>query len=272
MWSQTNDSTSRSLILGLDHIPLAVVDLDAASERYRQLGFVFKPGRPHRNGIRNQHIKFPDGTALELITAPDAGDPLTAEYRRHLRSGDGPAFVGLYSPHLDRVAQVLDSEGKIYHRDDRTLSFPDTDSVRYIFFGGRCNSPTDLPRHFRHPNGAESLIGVWIASDNFEVERRLLSAFGLTFADKDVSVPDSMKTTVAILKEGEVVFIPGSRQLVSGRRIVGASLRTRDLELVWRVLSRSFSNELESIQTNGSSLFVPPTIASGMWLEFREEQ
>ncbi|MCI0434391.1 MAG: VOC family protein [Gemmatimonadetes bacterium] len=36
---------------GLDHIPIAVNDLDAAAARYRQLGFTLKPGRPHDGGF-----------------------------------------------------------------------------------------------------------------------------------------------------------------------------------------------------------------------------
>jgi catechol 2,3-dioxygenase-like lactoylglutathione lyase family enzyme len=57
------------LLAGLDHIPIAVRDLEQASRRYQALGFSLKPGRVRANGIRNQHVKFPDGTELELITA-----------------------------------------------------------------------------------------------------------------------------------------------------------------------------------------------------------
>jgi hypothetical protein len=80
-------------VIGLDHIPIAVGDLARAADDYRALGFALKPGRPHDNGIQNQHVKFTDGTELELITAPAAGDALTTTYRRHLENGDGPAFL-----------------------------------------------------------------------------------------------------------------------------------------------------------------------------------
>jgi Glyoxalase-like domain len=42
--------------ISLDHVVLAVHDLDAAAVRYRRLGFALKPGRPHQNGIRNEAI------------------------------------------------------------------------------------------------------------------------------------------------------------------------------------------------------------------------
>ena len=107
--TQGAPSPGAPLVLGLDHIPLAVTDLDGAAEQYRQLGFVLKPGRVHENGIRNQHIKFPDGTEIELITASEAQDPQTAEYLQHLAAGDGAAFVGFYAPEVDRLADQLDA-------------------------------------------------------------------------------------------------------------------------------------------------------------------
>jgi len=83
-------------VIGLDHIPIAVGDLESSAEEHRELGFTLKPGRPHANGIRNQHVKFQDGTELELITTPEVRDGLTATYRRHLQAGDGPAFLALW--------------------------------------------------------------------------------------------------------------------------------------------------------------------------------
>jgi len=57
------------VVRGLDHVPLAVKDLEQAKADFEALGFALKPGRPHDNGLRNAHVKFPDGTEIELITA-----------------------------------------------------------------------------------------------------------------------------------------------------------------------------------------------------------
>src|SRR5687767_7924561 len=79
--------------IGLDHIPVAVRDLEAASATYRALGFSLKPGRPHANGIRNAHVKFPNGAGIELLTVPAAVDPLSTTYVKMIRAGEGPAFL-----------------------------------------------------------------------------------------------------------------------------------------------------------------------------------
>ena len=73
-------------MLGMDHIPVVVADLDKAEADFRAMGFSIKPGRPHSNGIRNAHVKFPDGTEIELITAPAAVEHAHARSRQSVRN------------------------------------------------------------------------------------------------------------------------------------------------------------------------------------------
>src|SRR5215831_16801594 len=101
-------------VSGLDHIPIAVNDLARAADDYRALGFALKPGRPHDDGLQNQHVKFRDGTELELIAAPEARDALTVTYRRHLEKGDGPAFFALFAPDM-AVAEAGLTTLKVAH-------------------------------------------------------------------------------------------------------------------------------------------------------------
>lgn len=259
------------VVTGLDHVPVAVADLGAAAERYRRLGFTLKPGRPHDNGIENRHVKFADGTEIELITAPEARDSLTAEYVQHLAGGDGPAFLALYAPDLDRLARRLDAASKPHSRSRATLSFPDADPLGYVFFGPRNASPTDLPGHFEHANGADSLIAVWLAGDDLSAERELLAMVGATFSEAEVRVPDVARAAVARLEEGEVILLPGSRQLVPGRRIVGVTLRTKSLSAARDALTASGLAVPPPVATaDGSSIFLAPALTHGIWLEFRE--
>lgn len=262
-----------SLILGLDHIPIVVTDLTAARERYRQLGFTLKPGRPHDNGIRNAHVKFGDGTEIELLTVDATRDALAHEYLGHLAQGDGPVFVSLFAPEMDRVARHFDAAGRVYLRAPGTLVFPEHDSLRYIFFGQRNHSPTDRPEHFRHANGAEALIGVWIAGDPLEAERALLAGLGFAAREAKVHAPRAVAAEVAELAQGNVVFLPRSHQRVPERRIVGATIRVASIERAQRTLAGGASKPTPILRTeHAASIFVSPEIAHGIWLEFRQEQ
>ena len=131
------------LILGLDHIPLAVRDLDQAGRDFARLGFTIKPGRPHDNGIRNLHVKFADRTEIELITAAEPRDALSGEYVDHLRAGDGPAFVAFYAPDFDALAARLTALHQPYRHDWATVALPSPPALRHIFFSARLASPTD---------------------------------------------------------------------------------------------------------------------------------
>lgn len=265
-------TTPTPILVGLDHIPVAVKDLDQAAERYRALGFTLKPGRPHENGVRNQHVKFLDGTELELITATEPRDSLAEEYLRHLALGDGAAFLGIYAPDLDRLATWLDTQGEDYLRDDTLLTFPTDHELRYIFFGNRHPSQTDQPEHFEHINGAQGLVGVWIAGDDLTSEHQLLTDLGATIAGERVHVPGSIKAQVARLSDGEIIFLPASRQRVQGRHIVGVTILTSDLDDLRRALATTPWNDPPVIHTrHGHSIFVPPAVAHGLWLEFLQE-
>jgi catechol 2,3-dioxygenase-like lactoylglutathione lyase family enzyme len=243
--------TAAPAVTGLDHIPIAVQNLEAAAERYRALGFSLKPGRPHANGIRNEHAKFPDGTELELITAPEARDRLTSTYRKHLAAGDGPAFLAFFGQSVDQEIRAL--------------------APPYVFFGPRNHSPTDRPEHFAHANGAESLISVWLAGDDLSRERRLLRAIGAKFTRRSVYVPDAFAAEVAELPEGTVVLLPGRRQAIPGRPIAGATVRVKSLATARKALEQVPGSVLASASGPGwSNVFLPPAITHGLWLELRE--
>lgn len=55
------------MLLGIDHIVIAVRDLDAAARDYAQLGFTVVPGGKHPVGTHNALIAFADGAYIELI-------------------------------------------------------------------------------------------------------------------------------------------------------------------------------------------------------------
>lgn len=56
--------------LSIDHIVIAVADLEAAARDYAALGFTVLPGGEHPRGSRNALVVFEDGAYLEIIAFP----------------------------------------------------------------------------------------------------------------------------------------------------------------------------------------------------------
>ena len=259
-------------VTGLDHVPIAVADLESAAERYRRLGFTLKAGRPHANGLRNQHAKFADGSELELITAPEERDALTRTYRRHLAQGDGPAFLALFAPSLERASVRLRQAGIAHLRGGTYIDFDDADGLGYLFLGPRNASPTDRPEHFAHPNGARSLVSVWLAASDLSRERRMFEALGARVVTAEAHAPERRTVPVARFAEGSVLLLPAAHARVAGRRIVGATLAVRDLTLLGAVLARNGRPAPVQVTTpDGRSLLLAPEVTHGLWLEFRED-
>jgi hypothetical protein len=174
--------TPETVSVGLSHVPIAVVDLDHAADDFARLGFALKPGRPHDDGIRNRHVKFHDGTEIELITAAETTDALTGYYRRFLARGEGGAFLSLDTRPADLAARQVAAAGLPARIAGGYVDFPYDTALGYIFFAGLNQSPTDRPEHFAHRNGASGLVGVTIEGRDFEPERRLFRALRLTEA------------------------------------------------------------------------------------------
>jgi catechol 2,3-dioxygenase-like lactoylglutathione lyase family enzyme len=258
-----------ALVQGLDHVPIAVTDLEAASRRYDALGFRLKPGQPHANGIRNQHVKFPNGTELELITAPKGVDPLTREYREHLASGDGPAFAGFFAADRARLDGTLSALGLPTSTEGGLTTFPARHPLRYLFFGNRTASPTDRPEHFAHPNGARALLSLWLAVDDGNV-RALMTSLGVSFDTVDVDLPNTRQALRGSLPEGDILLLPHTRQVVPGRPIAGVTLQIDTLSATCAALTQAPASIGNTLVWRDHSVFIPPGVAHGLWIELRE--
>lgn len=235
--------------LRLDHVPVAVNDLDGAADTWQRLGFALKPGRPHDNGITNRHVKFADGTEIELITAPAARDALTQSYVNFLQSGDGGAFLALYP-------------GPGGAQAPGAASFPRDHPLAWIFFGALNRSPTDLPEHFEHPNTAITLQSVWLAADDHGELLDLLARFDARPCDD--------RQRVLLAAGDQLRLLPAAASLPQGRHILGVTVTVRDLESAAAVLASSGLPFQRRETADGATLLVAPAHASGLWLELRE--
>jgi hypothetical protein len=256
--------------VGVDHIPTAVRDLEAASARYRALGFALKPGRPHDNSLRNNHAKFPDGTEIELITASAPRDPLAARYLQKIAAGDGPAYLAFHCSDFAALRQRLTKANIVF--DDSGFFRPADPALDYLFFGGDNRSPTDKPEHFAHANTTETLIGVWLADAENAALRGLLDALGATYQSGTVELPGKMPATLAELDGSVITVLPKAARLIADRPVIGAVLKTRDLRAAERVLKKAgLAVALRRIEGPGyKSIVLPPEQALGLWLEFRQ--
>ena len=261
----------------LYHVPIAVNDLDAAARKFQQLGFSTKPGSLHKDGIRNVHAKFRDGTEIELITAPKQPTSQTAKsYRALIDQADGPAYLALYVRDLEQVSKRLDQIGQQHQRSRHYLIPAEKGPLPYVFYapGGPDailnRSPTDRPEHFRHANGALRLDAVWLASDDFRRLQSLLTSLGGALNHEVVAGAAADPVLVATLASGKVVMLPARHQTVPGRILVGLTVEVASLDQTHLYLAGNGVAYLERNAAAGRSLIVAPGGAVGTWFEFRE--
>jgi catechol 2,3-dioxygenase-like lactoylglutathione lyase family enzyme len=144
----------------LDHVVVAVRDLDAASDAYRGLGFTLKEGRLHRNGIRNRHAKLRDGFSLELLTIDgEPGGETAARYAEFLAEGEGAAYLALRAEPSEVVDAASRAGIEAFISGERgftyaTLADPD---LAAVFFLGYETPVTDPAGIVTHANG---VVGV----------------------------------------------------------------------------------------------------------------
>jgi len=275
IWGQEVPASEPSLgpsMIGIDHIPVAVGDLDRASGRYSALGFTLKPGRMHSDGILNNHVKFRDGSGIELISPPAKPvDELTAEYVARVAEGDGPAYLSFHARDTAQLVAALQSASIGFKQDDViTLADP---RLKFLFFDQDNRSPTDRPEHFAHANTAAAMTGVWLALDAPARQSlaKLLLTLGAVLSHKTVFVPSATKADVWNVQNGWIVLLPKSHELHPGRPVVGVDFEVRDFVAATRYLdSRSIASRPDSKRSGQRRLFIPPASANGLWLEFHE--
>jgi catechol 2,3-dioxygenase-like lactoylglutathione lyase family enzyme len=95
--------------LPLDHVVIAVDDLEAASRDYHALGFTVRPGGVHANqATHNALIAFADGTYVELLAATGSASlPGLIDFGVLLKHGEGLVGFALRSADLDAEADRL---------------------------------------------------------------------------------------------------------------------------------------------------------------------
>lgn len=190
---------------GIDHLVVAVRDLDEAGRFYERLGFQVGARNRHPWGTENRLIQFP-GSFIELLTVGDGAD-IPPQQERHFSFG---AFVrdhlarreGLAMMVLDSSDAAADSAAfaeagigdfepfffeRRGHRPDGsetrvafTLAFAeDGEAPHAAFFVCQHHHPENFwnERFQRHPNRAKALAAVTLASPRPAAHARFLTGF-----------------------------------------------------------------------------------------------
>jgi catechol 2,3-dioxygenase-like lactoylglutathione lyase family enzyme len=100
------------MLLGIDHVVVAVNDLTRTMRDYEHLGFTVTPGGDHAHrGSHNALITFDDGSYIELIAFKHEPPEKDNDWWDMLRGGEGLVDVALLSHDLPAEAERLRASG-----------------------------------------------------------------------------------------------------------------------------------------------------------------
>jgi catechol 2,3-dioxygenase-like lactoylglutathione lyase family enzyme len=167
------------MLLGLDHIVIAVNDLEAAIEDYRRLGFTVVPGGKHPVGTHNGLIAFADGSYIELIAF--YRDNPDHRWWAALKRGEGLVDFCMRTDDLRGDTEKLRAAGVAI--DDPVpwaRARPDGYQLKWLLsivrephrgvapFLIEDLTPRDerVPRDVRHDNGTEGIGAVLVAAED----------------------------------------------------------------------------------------------------------
>ncbi|HTS87246.1 MAG TPA: VOC family protein [Gemmatimonadales bacterium] len=151
----------------LDHVVLVVRNLDSTAAAFSSAGFLLKPGRLHPGNLLNSHIKFRNGTEIELMTLTGPPlDQMARDYAGLLQAGEGGAYVALKTAALHAVAARARQAGLTSVRSQsgafRFLSFAPGSDAGALFFGYGWELPPEPDSIVAHPNQVIRLAEVWV--------------------------------------------------------------------------------------------------------------
>lgn len=197
---------------GIDHIVIAVNDLDQAVADYTAAGFTVTPGGQHANGeTHNALIAFADGTYFEIIAWRNPAGAGDNTWWRRLQAGEGFVDYALRTTDLDVEIARLREEGlEVPDPTPGGRMRPDGQMVewqtvrldpnRYPAMPFYCHSTNDITLRVpsgeaaTHANGASGIDKVFIGVADLErASANYRIAAGITFDDPAHEQPEANK-------------------------------------------------------------------------------
>lgn len=288
-----------SAVRGVDHLVIAVSDLDAAMGRYGSMGFTTTPRALHPWGTGNSLVQL-ERNFLEILSVekPEQIEPAGEGAfsfgdfnRRFLQHQRGMSMLVFSSDDSAADLAHWKSRGLTIYEPfhfSRTAILPDGTQVKVAFslafvthpempgaawFVCQQHHPENFwrPRFQQHANGAQRLRTVLMAAGE---PRRYADFLGSLFAEGEVREEDG--GVCLQLPDGEVALHTPSRMqavlpgmdpdiAAQGPRFVAATVQVSDLAEVERCLREG---AVASVR-NGSGVWVPAAENEGMALGFR---
>lgn len=244
----------------IDHIVVAVNDLDQAAADYARAGFTVLDGGTHASGqTHNALVTFQDGSYLELIALVDPSQRPDHHFFAKLDNGDGPIAFAIRSDGLAEDAGRLDgAELRPNGPRDGGRLRPDGQEVVWKTLSVESDAAPTLPfliedvtdRTLRVPNGASSehpldvsgIAGVVIAVGDLE---RSQAAFTTLFGEP-VTVPNGVRYNAGD-QWVELTVPNGSGDVAAFHADRGDNL----YQIVLRPTNGAESRDLSSTATHG---------------------
>lgn len=213
----------------LDHVVLVVSELDQAASGFRELGFRLKQGRLHANNLLNRHIKFRDGSSIELMTLAGAPrDEMAREYSRLAVEGDGGAYVALKVPSTTSALRTADSLG-LNPQTSRSgpwqfVGFDAKSPAAAVFFSAGGANQVDADSLVSHIPPVTGLVEAWVEGGPELIA--LLEQMGASRC-RPVRGPDGRMGQRLLLSRGAIIVVPmrdGVRP-----RVLGVNLASKHM-------------------------------------------
>jgi catechol 2,3-dioxygenase-like lactoylglutathione lyase family enzyme len=220
----------RAPISGVDHVVIAVHDLNRAQATYARLGFTLTPRGFHTIGSQNHCIMFASDY-LELLALPKA-HPATQYYADFLVKGDGLAAV--------RIVQ---------------LPVAQTPGCRAFLCQHFTRDVVWRPEYQRHALGAAGLAGIaLVVEDPARTAPRYAKIFdsGAQSIDEGLRI-DTGSAPIALAVRGKL-----------GRRLAGVELPARARPFVAALFIR-VADRLAAAETLRRGGFTPVALKDGSY-------
>ena len=277
-------------INGIDHLVIAVRDLERARDAYARMGFAVAPrGRHTELKSVNHTIMFAADDYLELL-AVEEPHPSTAHYSDFLAGREGMAAVALKANDARAARDLLNGTGFTAAEPvdfGRPVELPEgvrdarftitqidparTPGGRFFLCQHHSRDVVWRPDHMVHDNSATGLAALVVAADEPDaVAGTLAPLFGTAVEDRGtVRVVPTGDTPILVAKPGALRWAWTADPLLTAPRpfLAGAVVRVADLDRAQQALQKS---KFPTVVGNGV-LRVSSASAAGVMLAFARD-